>query len=173
EVTKPDSALRSFIVYFLFEEQLDRNSPNQPYAVEYEYVAVDPYPNLGIRGELSSLTRWQGDAQQMFLAVAFPPEKLEEPVQLDIASIARDALKNLDYELDEGEELLSSEAVPVTEFMDRLDLKCPPEKYFIVGRRAHNLKQGQSIGMFVGSSQHVRGLEPARKLKKEVSRKPK
>jgi hypothetical protein len=151
EVSKPDAPLRTFIVYFLFDQQLTPDSPNQPYAVEYEYVAVDPYPNLGVRGELSSLSRLQGDAQQMFLAVAFPREKLEAPMESDIATVPRHKLKDLDYDLDEGEVLLPSQLVPVTEFMDRLNLEYPPEKYFIVGRRAQNIKQGQTIGMFVGS----------------------
>jgi hypothetical protein len=156
EVTETDAPLRSFVVYFLFDEQLDPNSPNQPYAVEYEYIAADPYPKLGTRGELSVLTRWQGDAQQMFLAVAFPREKIEAPRQVDITSIPRQKLKTFDYDLEEGEELLPSQMVPVPEFMDRLNLEYPPEKYFIVGRQAQNIKQGQSIGMFVNSKKRSR-----------------
>jgi hypothetical protein len=149
EVTKPGAALRSFTVYFLFDQQLSSDSENQPYAVDYEYVADDPYPNLGIRGELSSLTRWQGDAQQMLLVVAFPREKLKLPKHADIATIPRGTLKNFDYELEEGEELVPSELVPFIQLVDRLNLDHPTEKYFVVGRRASNVKQGQSLGMFV------------------------
>jgi predicted acylesterase/phospholipase RssA len=149
EVTKPSDALRSFRVYFLFDEQLTPGSPGQPYAVEYEYVINDPYPQLGRRGEVSSLSRWQGDAQQMTLGVAFPRERLTAPKYGDIVGIPVARLKELDFDLEAGECVIASEEVPLVEYVSRLTLDHPPEKYVILGRRARNVQPGQCIGMIV------------------------
>jgi predicted acylesterase/phospholipase RssA len=134
ETTNPNDLLRSFTVYFLFDQQLTPDSPDQPYAVEYEYVIDDPYPNLGVRGEISSVTRWQGDAQQMILAVAFPREKLKpQPKHGDIGDIPADKLKDYNHNLEEGEHIVPSEDLPLINVLGSLNLEHPPEKILHCG----------------------------------------
>jgi hypothetical protein len=76
EVTKPDDVLRAFRVYFLFERQLPPESSDEPFAVEYEYVGENQYPHLGGHTEVSTVSSWQGDSEEMILAIAFPRLKL-------------------------------------------------------------------------------------------------
>jgi hypothetical protein len=150
ELTNPNDVLRSFRVYFLFDQQLAPDSSDQPFAVEYEYVTDDPYPQLGKRGEISASSRWQGDAQQMILGVAFPREKFKAaPRYRDLVSITADKMKELDFTLDEGESVVASEEMPLVEFVGMLALEHPPENYVIVGRRLKNAQPGQAFGMVV------------------------
>jgi len=150
EITKFGDPMRSFRVYFLFEKQLSPDSLDQPYVIQYRYEADDPYPNLGKRGEASTVTRWQGDAEDMILAIGFPRAKLKpQPRHSDIWGRAPDQLRELDYHLDAGEKLVQSEEIPLTDFITCMDLDHPPERYFLVGRRARNVKPGQTFGLVI------------------------
>jgi len=108
EITKFGDPMRSFRVYFLFEKQLSPDSLDQPYVIQYRYEADGPYPNLGKRGEASTVTRWQGDAEDMILAIGFPRAKLKpQPRHSDIWGRAPDQLRELDYHLDAGGNLFN------------------------------------------------------------------
>jgi hypothetical protein len=110
EITGPGPHLRWFRVYFLFDQQLTPASPDQPFVVEYQCEVDDPYINLGTRGEGSMFFRTQGDAEEMTHAVAFPRNKFKgSPRTWDIAKVGAERLKEIDCELEEGEDLIVSE----------------------------------------------------------------
>jgi predicted acylesterase/phospholipase RssA len=150
ELTRSGQPLRSFRVYFLFDEKLMPDSPDQPYVLEYQYEGDDPYLNLGKRPEHSVFFCWQGEAREMRLVVAFPRSKLRGQATLsDIASLTNERLRTIGYESEEGEMLIVSEEMAIAEFVEGLRLDQDADKYLLVGRRVQNVKQGQGFGFTV------------------------
>ena len=83
ETTKAgDDPLRSFRVFFLFDQVLTPDSVDQPYRAEYQFEGDDPYPNLGVGLEASTITMRQGGADQAILCVAFPRAKEKRRLQI-------------------------------------------------------------------------------------------
>jgi predicted acylesterase/phospholipase RssA len=151
ELTKPEDRLRSFRVYFLFDQQLTPASPDQPYVVEYQCEADDPYTEFAERRGVGSMFfRTQGDAEEMSHAVAFPRSKFDAtPRVLDIATVPPERLKELDCELEKDEALIVSEEIELTELIQSMDLHRPVQEYFLVGRRVRNIRQGQGFGFVI------------------------
>ncbi len=149
EVTTPQDALRSFRVYFFFDERLTPDSPGQPYITEYQYEADDPYPDLGQKPEFSTLFRWQGEASEMILGVAFPRAKAPTARVLDIATLAQDKLNAIGYKADPGERLTPSEPLDVGELIPGMNLDQPANRYLLVGRRIKKVEQGQGVGFVI------------------------
>lgn len=141
--------LRQFRVYFYFNKRLTVDSPDQPYILEYQYEADDPYPNLGSRPEASTFIRWQGSAQEAMFAVGFPREKVRvQPKVEDIVSMSADQLRDIGYIID-GETLIPSTSLPLVDFVDSMRLDHPADRYFLVGRKATNVQQGQGFGFVI------------------------
>ena len=150
DITRPSDFLRTYRMYFLFDRQLVPDSEHQPYMIEFQYEAEDSYPFLGKRPEISSLTRWQGDADEMILAVAFPRAKLgPNPKHFDLSTIPADRLAEYDFSVDPGEELIPSEELHLSTFVSDLMLNHTSENFFLVGRKARNVKIGQTFGLAV------------------------
>jgi hypothetical protein len=151
EITKEGSRLRTFRVYFLFEQPLEPDDPDQPYAVEYQRDADDPYPNLGVSLDYSALYRRQGGAERMVLRVAFPREKFgrRSPSVSEIAAATPESLREAGYDLDTGETLIPSDEVARSDLITDMNPKLPPEKYVFVGRRVQSVHQGQTMGFLI------------------------
>jgi predicted acylesterase/phospholipase RssA len=154
ELTKSKDILRSFRVYFLFDGPITPESANQPYRVEYQYEADDPYPNLDTV-DAAALTLRQGDADVGVYCVAFPRAVLGpfEPRITDIAQASTRQFKAAEFEVDEDEVITQSEMLSLFDFVDDLDLQHAPERYRPIGRRARNIKQGEMFGFVVEKTQ--------------------
>ncbi|MGZ9105332.1 MAG: patatin-like phospholipase family protein [Rhodoplanes sp.] len=147
ELTTPASALRYFRVFFMFDEKLDPSGPAQPYAIDCCYLADDPYPNLGKR-EVSAVVRRQGPTEKLVLAVAFPRTKLNRlPKITDFADIPPEQLVGL-YRLEGGEKFVRGEKMSPHDYVPFLGLK-HEKKYFLVGRQAVGLEQGEGLGFMI------------------------
>jgi predicted acylesterase/phospholipase RssA len=143
------AVLRDFRVYFYFDKRLTPDSLDQPYIIECQYEADDPYPKLGARPEASVFIRWQGDAQEATLAVGFPREKVRaQPRVGDIVAMSADQLRDIEYVL-EGETLVPSIDLPLVDFVESMRLDHPADRYFLVGRKATNVRQGQGFGFTI------------------------
>jgi predicted acylesterase/phospholipase RssA len=148
ELPVNDKDSQRFRIYFLFEHQLKPDDSGQPYIVDYQYEAPDPYPALGREPQYSIVARW-GQADEMVLAVAVPREKFTKtPEHHDISTRTRDQLREMKCEL-ENESLVPSEEFPLTEFITLMQLDQPPEKYFLAGRVVRNTKAGQAFGLVI------------------------
>jgi hypothetical protein len=148
EMTK-SQALRSFRLYFLFSRRLASDSPNQPFRVEYRYDCGDSYPNLGAGPEVSSVTMRQGGAHLAMLCVAFPRSKIRHKKPVDLAKATSVQLKDAKYVV-EDELLAPSEEVLPVHFADLMDLgKHTKDRYYLVGRRIVDVKQGQAFGFLI------------------------
>jgi hypothetical protein len=154
ELTKSQDILRSFRVYFLFDYPITPESPNQPYRVEYQYEADDPYPNLRT-AEAAALTLRQGDARVGIYCVAFPRAVLGpcDPRVTDIARASQRQFKAAQFEVDEDEVITPSEGLSLFDFVDDLDLQHAPQRYSPIGCRARNIKQGGMFGFVVEKTQ--------------------
>ena len=147
ELTKEEDSLRTFRVYFLFDQALSTDSPHQPYAVQYEYEGENPYPELGKSREASFLIRGQGDADELILAVALP--RLDSPFQIrEVADLSWEELATVDFHRSHGE-LCRSEELSVLDLESALRLDHEIERYQLVGRRARDVRQGQAIGFLI------------------------
>lgn len=147
EITKERERLRTFRVYFFFDEQLKKDSPNEPYVVEYRCEADDPYPALGTRPEFSLVARL-GGADEAIQAVAFPRAKFRRPPKIqDIATVGAERLKELDCE---NEALVASDGLDPSGYLHSMDFgHHSPEEYHIVVRRVRDIKHGQSYGFVI------------------------
>jgi predicted acylesterase/phospholipase RssA len=151
EISKEGSNLRTFRVYFLFEQPLEPKDPDQPYAVEYQYDAADPYPNLGVSLEYAAVYRRQGDAEKIVLGVALPREKFggRSAKTSEIATASPDRLREAGYELDAGETFTPSDEVDPHDLITDMDPALPPEEYVFPGRRAQSVRRGQTMGFLI------------------------
>jgi hypothetical protein len=150
DITKPGDELRTFRVYFLFERPLSSSTANQPLAIEYEYDGADSYPKLGQAPEASALFRWLGDAEEMILGVAFPRTRLKpSPRVLDLSAASAQELNDAGYELLEGESFTEAETMAVPDLLEALRLEVATNHYFVVGRRARQVKKGQGFGFII------------------------
>jgi predicted acylesterase/phospholipase RssA len=149
ELTTTDSKRRQFRVYLTFDPTLTPESAGQPYRVELEWTASETYPEMGRRGEASTIIRWQGPADLVRLAVAFPRVTLGARQNVrDIIKLSPDQLKAVDYHL-EGETLIASTDMPYAEAIEGLRLKGEAGRYLVVGRQAKNVRQGEGIGFVI------------------------
>jgi predicted MPP superfamily phosphohydrolase len=150
ELTKPGDTLRSYRAYFLFDQPLAPDSPNQPYRAEYQYEGDDPYPNLGSGLEASTITMRQGGADQAILCVAFPRSKVNGEKVVDISRATSEQLSEAKYEKDD-ETFVPSEDMLLFDFFESMGLgKNPTARYFFVGRRAVGIEQKQTFGFLIG-----------------------
>lgn len=67
----------------------------------------------------------------------------------DIASATPEELTKAGYDLDPGEELVPSRELDHMSLVRAMELKLPPEKYVLIGRRAESVRQGQSFGFLI------------------------
>jgi predicted acylesterase/phospholipase RssA len=149
ELTAADSPRRHFRVYLTFEPALTPDSVGQPYRVELQWKASETYPEMGRKGEASSLIRWQGPADTVRLAVAFPRAVLgARQTVRDISTLSPDQLRAVDYHL-EGETLIASAELPFAEAAEGLRLEGEVGRYLVVGRRAKDIQQGEGIGFVI------------------------
>lgn len=145
-----DDSVRTYRVFFLFDEPLTPETPGQPFSLEYEYEADDPYPKLGVKPECSTVTQWQGGADEVRVSVAFPRCKFRSPPRhSDVAALSKDKLDSIGFGPETCSEFVPSEPLMVDEFMWYLNLSRQPDDYVLVGRVAKNVKQGQTIGIVV------------------------
>ncbi len=149
ELTKTGDVLRSFRVYFLFNQPLAADSPHQPYRVEYQYEGDNPYPNIGKGRDAAALIMRQGGAEQAILCVRFPRVLVRNESALDIAEASANQLQEAQYDLGD-EKLVPSENLPLFDFVDSMMRgNQPVDRYVFVGRRARNLTQGQAFGFII------------------------
>ncbi len=150
EVTKPGDLLRSFRVFFLFEEPLTPGTANQPFHAQYEYEGEDPYPNLK-EGADASTIRMDQQTEEAVLCIGFP-KAIFEPAgakQTDIAAASQNQLVRARY-LAEGEVFVASEELPRNGFLNSMGIGSRNLAYFeLFGRRARDLKRGQVFGLLV------------------------
>jgi predicted acylesterase/phospholipase RssA len=150
ELTKPNDTLRTFRVYFLFDERLSPTIPSQSYVVEYQCESDDPYPDLGQKPETASLFRWQGDANEMTLGIAFPRSKWTSmPKVTDLAELPPSELERVRYQSDPDEELVRSEPLAASDLIPWMDLDLPADNYLLVGRRVGKIQQSQGFGFAI------------------------
>lgn len=137
ELTKPGDSIRTFRVYFLFDPPLLPESPHQPYVVRYEYEGEDPYPMLGQGPEASVITRWQGDADEMTIAIALPRSKFKrDPTVSDVAASSPETLKQAGLSLEAKEKLVVSEEMTFEEIYTALTPDPAADNFCFAGRRA-------------------------------------
>jgi predicted acylesterase/phospholipase RssA len=149
ETTNDGDRLRSFRVYFLFDQQLTKVSPDQPYLVEYQCEADDPYPDLGNRPECSMLFRW-GGADEAIHVVGFPRAKFKRPPKTrDIAAVGPERRKEAKCELGDDEVLVPSEELHHGDYIQAMELPYAQDLYFLVGRRVRNLNPGEGFGFMI------------------------
>ena len=143
-----DGDLRSFRIFLLFETALIPQSADQPFTVECEYEVDDPFPKLGSASELLTLTRADGDADEIIVAAAFPREKLRHnSVLADIAAVDAQRRANAGFGLDT--KLVASDELSPGEFITDFDLTSETKHYIFHVRHAKNVKQGQTLGFLV------------------------
>jgi hypothetical protein len=155
ETTKSgDEPLRSFRVFFLFDQVLTPDSVDQPYRAEYQFEGDDPYPNLGVGLEGSTITMRQGGADQAILCVAFPRAKVKGRLQIvDIVRVTPEQLRQAKYTT-ENERFVPSEEMQLYEFVESMALgNHPPARYVLVGRRVLRVEQKQTFGFLIGHDQ--------------------
>jgi predicted acylesterase/phospholipase RssA len=148
EITNLGDDLRTFRIYFLFNEVLKPEAPSQPFVAEYVYEADDTFPKLPNR-EFNVLTRWHGNADEMVMAVAFPRTSLKgQPHVTDLSTHSETELKDLGFKAD-GAVLVTSTALKVVDFLQQMGLDQRIEQYYLVGRCLRDVKQGQCFGFVI------------------------
>ena len=146
ELTKQDDVLRSFRVYFLFDQPITPESSNQPYRVEYHYEGGNPYPSLGGTAESATLVLRQGGAAEALICIAFPRAILgpHSPKITDIARATQQQLEAVNFK--PNDQLVTpSEQIALMDFVDRMGLHHAPERYWLVGCRVREIQQ---LGIF-------------------------
>jgi hypothetical protein len=150
ELTEEDDRLRSFRLYLLFEAPLSPDSADQPYVVEVQYEIDDPFADLHERDSLT-LTGAQGGANEMVIGVAFPKHRLPPSFIIkDVAEVPISQHADFNVDLREGETIVPSERLQLSEIIDKFDLSGAPDQYFFVGSRLKNAKQGDCFGLAWG-----------------------
>jgi hypothetical protein len=93
----------------------------------------------------------RGYADEMLMATAFPRTTSldHELTSHDIFDSRPDELERMEYENQDGCVLVQSEELPLSEFVDKMNLDHPTERYFVFGRRAKNTKPGDTFGFVV------------------------
>jgi hypothetical protein len=150
ELTESDDQVRSFRVFFLFDEPLMADSPGQPYVLEFEHEGDDPFPALGQDAEATTMTAFQGNADEVTVAVAFPRERTGEHARhVDVASLPKEKLVAMGYKLDKYNAFVPSTELKAPEFQHLMNLEMPNAYYFLAGRRATKVKQGETVGLAI------------------------
>jgi predicted acylesterase/phospholipase RssA len=150
ELTKPNDELRSFRVYFLFDEPITPATPNQPFRVEYQYEGDNPYPNLKKGCDAAILTLRQGGTASALLCVAFPRSIFgsSEPKVTDLVAASPGQLSVAKFQ-PEDEGLIASESMSLLDFVEPLALHHEPDRYVCVGRRVLNAKPKSCFGFVI------------------------
>lgn len=151
ETSEERNPMRTFLLYFLFEETLTSSSESQPYTLGHEARIGDPYPALGQSSEIASFFRGEGDAEEMSLAVAFPRDLLRShPVMTDLCDVPAAKLQSCKgFSLERGEKLIKSEEQPFDSIVDSLRLANASDRYYVVGRVARNVGPRQGFGVLI------------------------
>jgi predicted acylesterase/phospholipase RssA len=148
ELPIPDELLKTFRIYLFFENPLSPDDPHQPYLVDYQYQAINPYPTLG-RSPVYSILASRAEADEMILAAAFPRSEFSHYfVDHDIATRTPEQLNEMECNIS-PEEIAPSQYLPLTEFMDIMHLEHPPERYFLVGRMIKDNAPNKYFGIVV------------------------
>lgn len=149
ELPIPDDLLKTFRVYLFFENSLLPDDPHQPYIIDYQYEAIDPYPHLGKKPIYSALAT-RAFADEMIVAAAFPCNELTKNLRhYDLASRSKEQLKDLECDVS-LDEITESQELPRTDFMHMLQLEHPPEKYVLFGRIVKNHPPKKHFGLVIG-----------------------
>jgi len=122
ELPVADELLKTFRMYLFFEKALDPEETDQPYSIDYQYEAIDPYPHFGTKPIYLALAS-RADADEMIIAAALPRSSLTEHLKHhDLASRTPDQLDELEcnFSIDE---ITSSEELKVADFMPMLQLE--------------------------------------------------
>jgi predicted acylesterase/phospholipase RssA len=151
EISQERDPMRTFLLYFLFEETLTPSSESQPYTLGHEARIGDPYPALGQSPEIAAFFRGEGDAEEMLLAVAFPRDLLRtHSIVTDICDVPADKLQLCKgLSLQPGEKLIKSEEQPFDLIVDSLRLATSFDRYYVVGRLARNVGPRQGFGVLI------------------------
>jgi predicted acylesterase/phospholipase RssA len=150
EMPSDDEANRTFRLYYLFDETLKPDHPNQPLTVGFAGKVGDPYPKVGTAPEVASFFRRNGPAEEVVVGVAFPKSRFRgTPTVVDAITVPAESLTRYGLTVDSDEVLMASEEVQVNELIDAMRLETTPDKYFIAGRRAVGLTPGQGFGFVV------------------------
>ena len=152
EVTPEGASIRTFNVYFLFDEPLQPGSTDEPYYLEYQYEGDDPYDKLGTRSEIVTLEFKQGDSENVMIAVALPASKFggRVPNNWDVPSCPREKYARKNWSEEEAARFAPMPVlVPVPELIPLMGLTFGSKSYEIIGRRAKNIKQYQRVGFVV------------------------
>jgi predicted acylesterase/phospholipase RssA len=146
ELPTDGGELRSFRLYYYFESRLE---PNVVLAIEHEFEADDSYPKLGSDLEDSILRPLLGDAEEMTLAVAFPSTRIPpQPTVTDIGALSANQRERLGLSGPRAQ-LVVSQPILYDDVMTQLPLEQPMESYYVVARRAFNIKKGQGFGFAI------------------------
>jgi predicted acylesterase/phospholipase RssA len=150
ELTKQNDELRSFRVYFLFDEPIRPSTPNQPFRVEYQYEGDNPYPNLRKGCDAAALMLRQGGTASAVLCVAFPRSLFgsSEPKVTDLADASAAQRSAAKFQA-EDEDLIMSESLSLLDFVEPLALHHDPSRYVCVGRRVLNAKPKSCFGFVI------------------------
>jgi predicted acylesterase/phospholipase RssA len=150
ELTDQDQRLRSFRLYLLFDTALTPDSESQPYVVEVQYEIDDPFANLHKRDTLT-LTGAQGGADEMVIGVAFPKHRVPPNFMVkDVAEVPESRHPEYNIVLFEGETIVPSERLQISELIDKFELSGAPDEYCIIGSRLKNAKHGDCFGIAWG-----------------------
>ena len=144
----PEDDLRSFRMFLLFDAALLPDSPNQPFTVLCEYEVDDPFPKLGQEAELLTMTRADGDADEVMVAAAFPRGKLRKNFEVaDVAALDAQRRQVAGFKLDT--QLIASERLDPGNIIADLSLTTESRHYIFEVRRARNVQQGQTLGFLI------------------------
>lgn len=150
ELTKTTDELRSFRVYFLFDDPITPTTPDQPFRVEYQYEGDNPYPNLKKGCDAAALTLRQGGTASALLCVAFPRSIFgsSEPKVTDLALASLGKRSAAKFQ-PQDEELITSEALAFLDIVEPLGVNHNPDRYVCVGRRVVNAKPKSCFGFVI------------------------
>lgn len=154
EATQPGEDMRRFNVYFLFNEPLHPDSPNQPYYLDYQYDGDDPYPKLGKEPEIVALTFNQGTSGEATIGLALPTSRFpagKARAIWDLAKVPKDKLDPAAYPEERWAAFVEmSDILEKKELIrDFGGLPYDTESYVIIGRRAKKLLQYQTVGVVI------------------------
>lgn len=144
----PEDDLRSFRMFLLFDTALLPEAAGQPFTVICDYEVDDPFPKLGKEAEVLSLTRADGDADEVIVAAAFPREKLRRNFEVaDLAALDAQRRQTAGFKPDT--QLVASEQLEPGDIVTDMSLTTETAHYIFEVRRAKDMKQGQTIGFLI------------------------
>jgi predicted acylesterase/phospholipase RssA len=145
ELETTNKGLRVYRLYYYFDEQLVPK-PGEIIAIQYQYEADDPYPELGIGKEISAVSSMLGGAEVITFVVAFPKSRIKhQPVTKDLASLSDEEQRAFGAAGLVGR-LVSSQPIGFPDVAGRVNLDTPLNEYYLVARRAYNVNKNQSCG---------------------------